>query len=32
MGDAIHRRLVDHYREPNARLYASLGDDFGWGA
>jgi hypothetical protein len=32
MGDEVHRRLVDHYREPNARLFASLGDDFGWSA
>ena len=26
------RRLVEHYREPNRRLYESLGDDFGWSA
>jgi Sulfotransferase domain len=32
MGAEVHARLVDHYREPNARLYESLGDDFGWSA
>jgi Sulfotransferase domain len=32
MGEAVHRRLVEHYREPNRRLYESLGDDFGWSA
>jgi hypothetical protein len=30
MGDEVHARLVEHYREPNRRLYASLGDDLGW--
>jgi hypothetical protein len=32
MGDAVHARLVEHYREPNRLLYESLGDDFGWSA
>jgi hypothetical protein len=32
MGDAIRGRLLEHYREPNRRLYESVGDDFGWGA
>ena len=32
MGEGVHRRLVEHYREPNRRLYESLGDDFGWSA
>ena len=32
MGEAVHARLVEHYREPNRQLYASLGDDFGWSA
>ncbi len=32
MGDAVHARLVEHYREPNRQLYESLGDDFGWSA
>jgi hypothetical protein len=32
MGAEVHARLVDHYREPNATLYESLGDDFGWSA
>jgi hypothetical protein len=32
MGDEIHARLAEHYREPNRRLYASLGDDLGWTA
>jgi Sulfotransferase domain len=30
MGDAVHARLVEYYREPNRLLYESLGDDFGW--
>jgi hypothetical protein len=30
MGDQVHARLVEHYREPNRVLYESLGDDFGW--
>jgi hypothetical protein len=32
MGDAIRGRLLEHYREPNRRLYESVGDHFGWGA
>jgi Sulfotransferase domain len=32
MGDEVRERLVEHYREPNRRLYESLGDDFGWSA
>jgi Sulfotransferase domain len=32
MGGEVRGRLVEHYREPNRRLYESLGDDFGWGA
>jgi hypothetical protein len=30
MGAAVRERLVEHYREPNRRLYESLGQDFGW--
>jgi Sulfotransferase domain len=30
MGDEVRGRLVEHYREPNRRLYESLGDDLGW--
>jgi hypothetical protein len=30
MGEALHRRLVDYFREPNRRLYQALDDDFGW--
>ncbi len=30
MGEEIRGRLVEHFREPNRRLYESLGDDFGW--
>jgi hypothetical protein len=30
MGQAVRRRLVEHYREPNQRLYQTLGEDFGW--
>jgi sulfotransferase family protein len=32
MGAEVHARLVEFYREPNRRLYESLGDDFGWSA
>jgi hypothetical protein len=32
MGGEVRERLVEHYREPNRRLYQSLGDDFGWSA
>jgi len=30
MGEGVHGRLVEHFREPNRRLYELLGDDFGW--
>jgi hypothetical protein len=30
MGESVHRRLVEHYREPNRRLYQTLSQDFGW--
>jgi Sulfotransferase domain len=30
LGEGLHRRLADYYREPNSRLYAALGEDFGW--
>jgi Sulfotransferase domain len=30
MGSQVRARLVEHYREPNRRLYQSLGDDLGW--
>jgi hypothetical protein len=30
MGRAVRGRLVEHYREPNRRLYQALGDDLGW--
>jgi hypothetical protein len=30
MGAEVRARLVDHYREPNRRLYETLGEDFGW--
>jgi Sulfotransferase domain len=32
MGDQVHGRLVEHFHEPNRRLYESLGDDLGWSA
>jgi hypothetical protein len=32
MGEAVRGRLLDYYREPNRRLYETLGEDFGWGA
>jgi hypothetical protein len=32
MGEAVRARLVDHFREPNRRLYETLGEDFGWSA
>jgi hypothetical protein len=32
MGDRVRGRLIEHYREPNRRLYDALGDDFGWSA
>ena len=30
MGEGVRGRLVDHFREPNRRLYELVGDDFGW--
>jgi Sulfotransferase domain len=30
MGAEVRARLVDHYREPNRRLYEALGEDLGW--
>ena len=30
MGEGVHGRLVDHFREPNRRLSELVGDDFGW--
>jgi sulfotransferase family protein len=30
MGEPVRARLVEHYREPNQRLYQTLGEDFGW--
>jgi hypothetical protein len=32
MGEALRGRLVEHFREPNRRLYEALGRDFGWSA
>jgi sulfotransferase family protein len=32
MGAEVRARLVEHYREPNRRLYEQLGDDLGWSA
>jgi sulfotransferase family protein len=32
MGEPVRARLVEHYREPNQRLYQTLGEDFGWSA
>jgi sulfotransferase family protein len=32
MGAEVRARLVEHYREPNRRLYEWLGDDLGWSA
>jgi sulfotransferase family protein len=32
MSAALRGRLVEHYREPNQRLYQTLGEDFGWSA
>jgi hypothetical protein len=31
MGAEVRGRLLEHYREPNRRLYESLGEDLGWG-
>jgi Sulfotransferase domain len=30
LSDSVRRRLVDHFQEPNRRLYAALGEDLGW--
>jgi Sulfotransferase domain len=30
LSEPVRRRLVDHFQEPNRRLYAALGDDLGW--
>jgi hypothetical protein len=30
MGAAVRGRLLEHFREPNRRLYESLGEDLGW--
>jgi hypothetical protein len=30
MGPKVRARLVEHFREPNRRLYQALGDDLGW--
>jgi hypothetical protein len=30
MSKDARRRLVDHFREPNERLYELIGADFGW--
>ena len=32
MGETVRRRLVEHYREPNRRLFEALGDAFDWSA
>jgi hypothetical protein len=32
MGESVRARLVEHFREPNRRLYELLGDDLGWSA
>jgi hypothetical protein len=32
MGEPMRARLAEHYREPNRRLYETLGDDLGWSA
>ena len=32
MGAEVRGRLVEHYREPNRRLYETLGEDLGWSA
>jgi hypothetical protein len=32
MGAGVRQRLVEHFREPNRRLYESLGEDLGWSA
>jgi Sulfotransferase domain len=30
LSEPVRRRLADHFREPNRRLYAALGEDLGW--
>ena len=30
MGETMRAMLVEHYREPNRRLYETLGEDLGW--
>jgi len=32
IGEAMRAMLVEHYREPNRRLYETLGEDLGWSA
>jgi hypothetical protein len=32
MGAEVRGRLIEQYREPNRRLYESLGEDLGWSA
>ena len=32
LGESMRAMLVDYYREPNRRLYETLGDDLGWSA
>jgi hypothetical protein len=32
MGAGLRAMLVEHYRDPNRRLYETLGEDFGWSA
>ena len=32
LGEAMRAMMVEHYREPNRRLYETLGEDLGWSA
>jgi hypothetical protein len=32
MGEAMRSLLLEHYRDPNRRLYETLGEDLGWSA
>jgi hypothetical protein len=32
MGSGVRSLLLEHYREPNRRLYETLGEDLGWSA
>jgi hypothetical protein len=32
MGESMQAMLVEHYRQPNRRLYETLGEDLGWSA